>query len=380
MAHAQPEPEVFDVVIFGASGFTGNRDRLAAALRWAASPAPPPESVPILIADSSDPASLAALAARARVVLSCAGPFRLHGHTVAAACAAAGVDCLDIAGEPEFMERVEADLHDVAARNGSLIVSACGFDSVPAELGFLFHSRQWEPPSAPVSVEAYLSLQSSKRIVGNVATYESAVLGLANAGELQALRRSRPRRPRPNILGNAPLKSSLIEWCNPLRMWAMKIPTADTTIVKRTLSTMTKHPEGLPGVKESPKYTEITGLFMSLLGSFSFGRSLLLRYPEFFTLGLFRKTGPTEEEVNNSSFNMWFVGSGFIDASCASERRSKLDKEMITKVSRPDAGYITTQIILVQCALILLSQRDNLPKGGVYTQRYIWPYRSPATS
>ncbi|TVU38052.1 hypothetical protein EJB05_11399 [Eragrostis curvula] len=430
MAQAQPEPEpeVFDVVIFGASGFTGkyvvrealkflspsssssplrslavagrSRERLAAALRWAASPAPPPDNVPILTADSSDPASLAALAARARVVLSCAGPFRLHGHAVAAACAAAGVDCLDIAGEPEFMERVEADLHDVAARNGALIVSACGFDSVTAELGFLFHSRQWEPPSAPVSVEAYLSLQSSKRIVGNVATYESAVLGMANAGELQALRRSRPRRPRPNILGNAPLKGSLIEWCNPLGMWAMKIPTADTTIVKRTLSTMTKHPEGLPGVKESPKYTEhrrnfwssikpahfgvkitslnillrflVTGFFMSFLGNFSFGRSLLLRYPEFFTLGLFRKTGPTEEEVNNSSFNMWFVGSGFIDTSCASERISKLDKEMITKVSGPDAGYIATQIILVQCALILLSQRDNLPKGGVYTPGVIF--------
>ena len=223
-AMAPPEPEVFDVVIFGASGFTGkyvirealkflspssplrslavagrSRDRVAAALRWAAAPAPPPEGVVILVADADDPASLAALASRARVVLSCAGPFRLHGHAVAAACAAAGADCLDISGEPEFMERVEAELHEPAAKSGSLIVSACGFDSVPAELGFLFHSRQWEPPSAPVTVEAYVSLQSTKGIVGNIGTYESAVLGVANAGQLQALRRSRPRRPRPNV-------------------------------------------------------------------------------------------------------------------------------------------------------------------------------------
>lgn len=422
---APPEPEVFDVVIFGASGFTGkyvirealkflspnsspsplrslavagrSRDRVAAALRWAAAPAPPPEDVPILVADSSDPASLAALASRARVVLSCAGPFRLHGHAVAAACAAAGADCLDISGEPEFMERVEADLHEAAARSGSLIVSACGFDSVPAELGFLFHSRQWEPPSAPVSVDAYVSLHSSKRIVGNIGTYESAVLGVANAGQLQALRRSRPRRPRPNIPGPPPPKGSLIEGHNPLGMWAMKLPSADTVVVKRTMSTVTEHPEGLLGAEEMPDYTEhrknfwssvkpahfgvkiaskslliiirflITGLFIGLLANFSFGRSLLLKYPEFFSAGLFKRAGPTEEEVKSASFKMWFVGRGYSDAARASERGSKLDKEVITKVSGPEVGYITTPIVLVQCALILLSQRGNLPKGGVYT-------------
>ncbi|KAK3127597.1 hypothetical protein QOZ80_7AG0575500 [Eleusine coracana subsp. coracana] len=428
---APPEPEVFDVVIFGASGFTGkyvirealkflspsaassspirslavagrSRDRVGAALRWAAAPAPPPEDVPILIADSSDPASLAALASRARVVLSCAGPFRLHGHAVAAACAAAGADCLDISGEPEFMERVEADLHEVAARNGSLIVSACGFDSIPAELGFLFHSRQWEPPSAPLSVEAYVYLQSSKRIAGNIGTYESAVLGVANAGKLQALRRSRPRRPRPNIPGHPPPKGSLIEHSNPMGMWAMKLPSADTVVVKRTLSTVTEHPEGLPGTNESPDYTEhrknfwasvkpahfgvkitsrslmvlvcflFTGVFIGLLGHFSFGRSLLLKYPEFFTLGMFRKKGPTEEEVESASFKMWFVGRGFSDVAHASERGSKPDKEIITKVSGPEVGYITTPIVLVQCALVLLSQRGNLPKGGVYTPAAIF--------
>ena len=224
-APAPEEPEKFDVVIFGASGFTGkyvirealkflppnasplrtlalagrSRDRVAAALRWAASPGPPPENIPILVADASDPASLAALASRARVLLSCAGPFRLYGRQVAAACAAAGADCLDISGEPEFMERVEADLHDAASSNGSLIVSACGFDSIPAELGFLFNSRQWDPPSAPATVVAHLSLESDRTIVGNFGTYESAVLGVSNASDLQALRRSRPRQAKPSV-------------------------------------------------------------------------------------------------------------------------------------------------------------------------------------
>jgi short subunit dehydrogenase-like uncharacterized protein len=295
------------------------------------------------------------------------------------------------------MERVEADLHEVAARNGSLIVSACGFDSIPAEIGFLFHSRQWEPPSAPHSVEAYVSLQSSKKMAGNIGTYESAVLGVANAGKLQELRRSRPRRPRPNIPGHPPPKGSLIERGNPLGLWAMKLPSADTVVVKRTLSTVTEHAEGLPGANESLDFAEhrknfwssvkpahfgvkiasrslmvlvcflFTGIFIGLLGHFSSGRSLLLKYPEFFTLGLFRKKGPTEEEVKSASFKMWFIGRGFSDVTRASERRSKLDKEIITKVSGPEVGYITTPIVLVQCSLVLLSQRGNLPKGGVYT-------------
>uniref|UniRef100_A0A0A9DYU7 Saccharopine dehydrogenase-like C-terminal domain-containing protein n=1 Tax=Arundo donax TaxID=35708 RepID=A0A0A9DYU7_ARUDO len=180
-------------------------------------------------------------------------------------------------------------------------------------------------------------------------------------------------------------------------MWAMKLPSADTVVVKRTLSTVTEHPEGLPGADESPDYTEhrknfwssvkpahfgvkiasrslmilvcfmFTGLFIGLLANFAFGRSLLLKYPEFFSLGLFRKTGPTEDEVKSASFKMWFVGHGFSDATRASERGSKPDREIITKVSGPEVGYVTTPIVLVQCALVLLSQRGNLPKGGVYT-------------
>ncbi|CAM0906585.1 unnamed protein product [Alopecurus aequalis] len=415
-------PEVFDVVIFGASGYTGkyvirealkflapnasplrtlalagrSRDRVAAALRWAAAPGPVPD-VPIFVADASDPASLAAVAARARVLLSCAGPFRLYGRQVAAACADAGADCLDISGEPEFMERVEADLHEVAAKNGSLIISACGFDSIPAELGFLFNSRQWDPPSAPVSVVANVNLESDKKIVGNFGTFESAVLGVANASQLQALRRSRPRPAKPSIPGPPPPKGSLVEHDKSLGLWVMKLPSADTVVVKRTLSKVTEHPEGLPGVEETPDFAERrkqfwssvkpahfgvniatrsilgvfgliwTGLFIGILGGSSFGRSLLLKYPEFFSLGTFRKTGPTEEEVRSASFKMWFVGRGYSDSARASERGGKPDKEIVTRVSGPEIGYITTPIALVQCAMVLLSQRANLPKGGVYT-------------
>lgn len=106
------------------------------------------------------------------------------------------------------MERMEAKYHEKAVETGALVISACGFDSVPAELGLMFNSRQWIDPAVPNRVEAYLSLESDKRVVGNFGTYESAVLGVANADKLQELRRSRPRRSRPAVMKNLILIST----------------------------------------------------------------------------------------------------------------------------------------------------------------------------
>ena len=91
------------------------------------------------------------------------------------------------------------------------------------------------------------------------------------------------------------------------------------------------------------------------------------KFPEIFSLGWFRKTGPTEEEVRSALFNMWFVGHGYNDISLASQSGKKPDTEVITRVSGPEIGYLTTPITLLQCALIVLSERENLPKGGVLT-------------
>jgi len=109
------------------------------------------------------------------------------------------------------------------------------------------------------------------------------------------------------------------------------------------------------------------GIILGLFGSTSLGRWLLLKYPSIFSLGGFSKQGPSEEEVKSASFKMWFVGHGFSSESLAAKGDSKPDMEVITRITGPEMGYVTTPIILIQCALILLSQRNNLPKGGVYT-------------
>ncbi len=145
-----------DVVVFGATGFVG---RLVAG--YLADHAPPGvriglagrskrrladiqarlgdagSSWPLLVADSSDPASLAALARAARVVATTVGPYRRAGLALVGACAGAGTDYADLTGEMLFMRDSIDRYHGVAAGTGARIVHSCGFDSIPSDLGVL---------------------------------------------------------------------------------------------------------------------------------------------------------------------------------------------------------------------------------------------------
>ena len=193
-----------------------------------------------------------------------------------------------------------------------------------------------------------------------------------------------------------PPKGPTIEHQKKIGLWALKLPSADSIVVRRTFSTLTENPGGLPGKDESAEQIQKreafwsmvkpahfgvkiatksllgimriiwVGIFIGIFGKTAFGRWLLLTFPSFFTLGWFRKKGPSEEEVSSATFKMWFIGQGFSDGSVG-QGNSKPDTEIVTRVMGPEIGYLTTPIILVQCALILLNQRENLPKGGVFT-------------
>lgn len=145
----------FDLIVFGATGFTGrlvaqylretygvggavawamagrNPDKLAATRRDIGAP----QALPLLQADASDPA---ALVPRARVVLSTVGPYQLHGEPLVRACAQAGTDYVDLCGEPAWMARMIAQYDAPARASGARIVFSCGFDSIPFDLGVLF--------------------------------------------------------------------------------------------------------------------------------------------------------------------------------------------------------------------------------------------------
>ncbi len=147
-----------DVVVLGASGFTGqlvmeylaqaygvgeslnwaiagrSQARLEAARDSCLTPEQARE-LPLILADSNDPDSLAAMAARTRVVCTTVGPYARYGTPVVAACAAAGTHYCDLAGEVQWITRVISEYEQVAVDSGARIVHCCGFDSVPSDMG-----------------------------------------------------------------------------------------------------------------------------------------------------------------------------------------------------------------------------------------------------
>ena len=144
----------FDVIVYGASGFTGRlvaeylqAEYAGSGLKWAmagrnaeklqsvAGEMKIDGSVAIITADSDDPDSLAALAKRAKAIITTVGPYQLYGEPLLKACAHAGTDYVDLCGEPAWMKDM-IDRYDAAAKkSGARIVLSCGFDSIPFDLG-----------------------------------------------------------------------------------------------------------------------------------------------------------------------------------------------------------------------------------------------------
>ena len=151
----------FDIVLFGATGYTGKlclefiatalhstlrglkfalAGRCAAKVSKAAAAAGV-SHLPVVEADSADAPSLDAMCARTRVVLSVVGPYCIHGMPLVEACVRAGTSLLDVTGEFTFMARVAERFHDETVRRHIYLVSCCGFDSLPSELTNMYVHR-----------------------------------------------------------------------------------------------------------------------------------------------------------------------------------------------------------------------------------------------
>jgi short subunit dehydrogenase-like uncharacterized protein len=171
----------FDLVLLGASGFVGrltadalarlappglrvalagrSRGRLeqvrtslpAAASQW-----------PLVVADSGDREALDALARSTRVVVTTVGPYARLGLPLVEACAAAGTSYADLTGEVLFVRRSIERAHARAASTGARIVHACGFDSVPSDLGLLLAAEKAREDGAGDLTEASLLLVSAR--------------------------------------------------------------------------------------------------------------------------------------------------------------------------------------------------------------------------
>src|SRR5205085_3185914 len=236
----------FDIVVYGATGFTGQlvAEYLAARyrgdqqLKWAMAGRSmdklksvrdaigAPSDTPLIAADAGDPASLQAMIDETRSVLTTVGPYQLYGSELVAACAASGTDYLDLCGEPVWMRRM-IDAHQAAAQSsGARIVFSCGFDSLPFELGVFFCQETAKKNlGAPVSrIKGRVRAMKGAFSGGTAASIKATFAAAAKDLSLVALLKNPfvltpgfegPKQPR----GNKPLlDEDLHSWTAPFVM------------------------------------------------------------------------------------------------------------------------------------------------------------------
>ncbi|CAG5121242.1 unnamed protein product [Candidula unifasciata] len=394
------EGEKFDFIVFGASGFTGQYtvDEVARVaeeekLTWAvagrsmqklqtvlneasARTGKNLENIPIIIADSSNPSSLEEMAKQGRVVLNCVGPYRFYGEPVVKACIEAGTHHLDISGEPQYLEKMQLLYNAKAKENNVLVIGATGFDSIPAETGILYTQKQFKDGEM-TNIESFVTTNSGPEgFTVNTGTFESAVHGFAHMKELKPLRKSLFPDPLPKYEYRLP-KRKTIFYSKEVNKWCVPFPGSDKSVVHRTVRDLLATGRIKKPIEFSPYFCvdsllQVVGLviFLAIFGlfaSFSLGRSLLLKYPHVFSLGLFKKGGPTKKQIEGCSFSMTFVGYGY-DKPESERSGTKPNKTVITKVTGPEPGYVTTPICMTQVGVTLLKEQDKIPhKGGVVT-------------
>ncbi|XP_073783520.1 saccharopine dehydrogenase a, tandem duplicate 2 isoform X1 [Danio rerio] len=392
----------YHIIIFGASGFTGqfvveevsrcasegpngslkwavagrSKSKLEKVIEQASANLSKPElktEVDIIVADVSDQESLAAMCKQAVIVLSCVGPYRFFGESVVKSCVENGAHCLDISGEPQFLEGMQLNYHDQAADKGVYIVGSCGFDSIPADMGVIYTRDQFK--GTLTAVDSFLTLGSGPE--GgclNDGTWQSAIYGLADKGKLKTLRKKFGHKPLL-VVGPKIKRKGLLFYSSEVQQYAIPFMGTDPSVVKRTQRYL--HEElnetpvqygayaGIGGISNVFKFL-IGGFMFCLLALCSCGRKLLIKYPGFFSFGLFSTEGPTKKQIEDASFHFICLGDGYTEGQDPS--KGKPNGKIRTEVKGPEIGYVTTPITMVQAAITMLNEPDSLPQtGGVYT-------------
>src|SRR3954451_22890340 len=241
-----------DIVLFGGTGFTGalTAEYLAAnapaSTRWALAGRHMEElgalrerlgaDVPLLKADVTDVESMAAVASSTRVVITWLGPYIEYGEPLVKACAEHGTDYTDLTGEPEFVDRMYVQYHKKAEQSGARIVHACGFDSIPHDLGARFTVEQL-PEGVPLTVRGFV--QISGMFSGGTAS--SALTALSRPRQNLDASRQR-KRVEQRSDGRIVKSDALRPRHDPdLDAWVLPFPAIDLQIIKRSARALERY-------------------------------------------------------------------------------------------------------------------------------------------
>lgn len=367
----------FDLVAFGATGFTGRQAvryleaHAPAGLRWAAAGRDRRKlealgAPAIVVADGDDPASVDALAASARVVLSTAGPFAKYGTSLVDACVRHRTGYADITGETAWVRSLIDRHHARAAAEGTRIVPFCGFDSVPSDLG-TWRLVRWLREHRGQGTRK-VSASYTVRGGFNGGTLASG-LAMAEAGEVGAgdvlllnppSHRTDDERARSPEFRGVRRDPERGVWLAPFLMASI-----NTRVVRRSAALAEDWGEAYGprfAYEEAHEFrkrsaAEADRAVQALLGQafrHRWGRAALRRF------GPAPGEGPSEKTMAHGFFRARFLAE-------ADDGR----KVLATMAAKGDPGNRVTVRILCEAALALATQAEALPgapgRGGVLT-------------
>ncbi|RQH16188.1 saccharopine dehydrogenase NADP-binding domain-containing protein [Bradyrhizobium sp. RP6] len=362
----------FDIVVYGATGFTGQlvaeylatRYKDDKALKWAMAGRSldklrsvrdaigAPADTPLIVAGASDAASLQAMVAQTRSVITTVGPYQFYGEDLLAACVAAGVDYFDLCGEPVWMRQM-IDKYEAAAKtSGGRIVFSCGYDSVPFELGTLFvqeeAGRVFGAPAARVKgrVRDMRGTLSGGTAASAKATFDAVAKDLSLVAILNdhfALTPgfTGPKQPKGN---RAVYEEDLQSWAAPFMMALI-----NTRNVHRSNMLM-----GFPYGREFV-YDEMVLTGPGEKGEANAKRVMAANAEKTGPNAPKPGEGPSKEERENGLFDLLYVAIApdgrMVRAGVTGDR---------------DPGYGSTSKMISECAICLLRDAADVP-GGFWT-------------
>lgn len=382
------ESREFDVILFGATGYTGAlvAEELLErgdGLRWALAGRdaqkleavkarltkrdPAAASLPVLLVDAHDREGLARVARRTRVVCTTVGPYALHGEVLASVCAENGTHCCDLTGEVTFMRR-SIDRNDaVAKRTGARIVHACGFDSIPSDLGVWLADEAMRVRAGVPCDEAVLEVL---RLRGGASggTLASMFALVDEAKRDPSVRRllldpyalnPEGEREGPDGPDRMGVESTADGYLAPFVMGAV-----NSRVVRRTNALLgyrygrtfryrevSRFPKTAKGFFAATSLAAGLGAFVGAVATPGLGRLVRATLPK-------PGHGPTAEERERGLFRLRVVGTS---------RAGGVERRVVVRVEGDrDPGYAFTAVMLAESALCLARDPLSSP-GGVLT-------------
>ena len=309
--------------------------------------------LPLLQADSSDDASLRAVAESTRVVITTVGPYLRYGEPLVAACAAAGTDYVDLTGEPEFVDRMYLEHHDQAVATGARIVHACGFDSIPHDLGAWFTVQQLGSTD-PIKLRGVVRAGAQP----SGGTFHSAMDAFSRAKQMREAMVARRKKEGQPLGRKARAVAGKPHRDSELGLWLLPLPTIDPFVVARSGAALESYGPDFryshyAGLKTLP-YTvggaaAVSGLVVA---------AQIKPVRNFLKSRIKQGDGPSEKRREKSWFTVDFIGES-------------AGRTVHTRVSGGDPGYTETAKMLAESALCLAFD-DNPKTAGQVTRRPRW--------